>query len=1211
MAVRLIAGRAGSGKTYWCQERICEALASNLVDGPRLIMLVPEQAALQMERGLLAMAPAKTLWRCEVLSFRRLAHRILNESDGPTPAILSPTGRQMALRYLIGRERKALREFSRVADRSGVIAAVARGITELLQECVSPDQLEAGSKAVADEQDPSGPRLHDMALLYRAYLDYLGSERVDPEGVLDLAMSRLDSATWLSNTQIWIDGFAGLTQQQVRMIVALASRTIQVDIALLLDPDRGQACEAGSPLDELSLFARTERTWFALVAAMREAGVPIEKPVFLKSPGLRRFARAPLLERIENKLFGIPESGPQAGHMPAPGDAHPGIRFVEAGNRRAEVTAAVGEIVDLVQRTQSPLRYRDISIIVRDLEPYHKLISTALRARNIPFFIDRRRPTHHHALIQFVRAALALHGQGPFDKPIVGMLKSGLSGLADEAGDALENYLLAYGLASPDAWNEPWTYAVIPERGQRRKSASGSRHGEADVAAPVDQLRRILREKIGEWWPATGKQPGRPACRTWVRRLYELLERFGVGDRVASWCDEATDRGDLDEAGEHEQIWSNLIKLLEEVNETLGDETMTARQFRDVLESGLSEFTLGLVPATLDQVLVSSIERSRHPPVRAVFVLGFNDGQFPARHGEDSILGDEERSLLEHAGIELGRSRTGRLLDERMLAYVAFTRPSEVLWISYSESDESGKALSPSPFWPHLQAVVPEVPIESPKTDSPTAISSTGQLVAAVASHMRAWCESQDTVEASRPQSAQEADYATWLSLYNWARSTEPIAGPLREALKSLLPAKKATLSPAAVAALWRPPYHTSVTRLESFAKCPFQHFAEYGLRLTPRPVHEIAAVDMGRLYHLILEQFVNELMETGSSLSEMSPGKIAESLSRLCRTVVPQYAEAIRMEQHELRAAVRRGERELPPAVRGGPSGTGRSPLQPIATETTFGDKPDDDLPALELRLSGDRTVLLSGVIDRIDAVRSGNVSLAAVFDYKRSIGQRLRLDEVYHGLALQLLAYLLVLRDHGERLTQASLTPGGAFYLPLLGSFERVDHPNEANKAEFDPYKSFRPRGVIDFDWIDALDPNSKAGWSSTFSVFRTTKGEIGNIGSTDAVGSGAMPRLLDHVRRKMVELAEDWLAGNIAVAPSRLGKETPCPTCLYGGVCRIEYATRECRTLRTMKRTAVLDEMARSSSSAPSRAPDTRQRSDLAIGPVAPAPEDDSHD
>jgi ATP-dependent helicase/nuclease subunit B len=1225
MAVRLIAGRAGSGKTHWCQARICEALASSLAEGPRLVMLVPEQAALQMERGLLAMAPAPTLGRCEVLSFRRLAHRILNDSPGPTPAVLSPTGRQMALRHLIGRHKKSLREFGRVADRGGVVAAVARTITELLQECVSPDQLKAESQAAIDEQDASGPRLHDIAALYRAYLDYLGSERVDPEGVLDLARSRLDSAAWARGAHIWIDGFAGLTQQQMRMIVDLAGRAAQVDVALLLDPQHGRLRDPDSPPDDLSLFARTERTWFAMVRALREAGVPVEGPILLGREGCPRFAGSPGLARVEMNLFSMPHPRRDSEPTPSPREGRPAVRFLKAPDRRAEVAAAVSTMVDLVQRPQSPLRYREVSVVVRDLEPYHELISSSLRARGIPFFIDRRRPTHHHALIQFVRAALAMQGRGPFDQAIAALLKSGLTGLDDEAADALENYLLAYGLSSPDSWDEPWTYPVIPEKGRRRlpktnaddpvaKNQADLERQRRDTALPIDQCRQSLRQRIGEWWPTTGSKQGHPACRTWIRRLYELLERFNVGERLASWCDEAAARGDLDEAEEHEQIWADLVKLLEEMVETLGDEMMTGRQFRDVLESGLSEFTLGLVPATLDQLLVSSIERSRHPPVRAVFVLGFNDGLFPARLTEDSILGEEERSRLERAGIELGRGRIGRLLDERMLAYVAFTRPSEFLWISCSESDESGKALAPSPFWPHIQAALPGVPVETTATDSPEVISSTGQLAAELASHLRTWCESPDVDSkaepgpspvpaspernrGSRSNDAGIREPAFWLSLYDWARSAESAAPTVRAALKSLAPAEKATLSRSAAAALWPPPHRTSVTRLESFAACPFQHFAAYGLRLEPRPVHEIAALDMGRLYHLILEQFVNELMESGSNLSEMSPARIAESLSRLCRTVVPQYAETVRMEQREQRSAVRRGERELPPAVRGGPSASDKTPLRPLATEKTFGDTSDDDLPALELTTSGGRTVLVRGVIDRVDMVQTGDVSLAVVFDYKRSVGRKLRLDEVFHGLALQLLAYLLVLRDHGNRLADATLTPGGAFYLPLLGSFQKVDHPDEADEAGFDPYKPFRPRGVIDFDWIDALDRTITKGRSSTFAVHRTTKGEIGNMDTTDALSSGTLSRLLDHVRRKMTELAADWLSGNIAVTPARLGKETPCPTCQYAGVCRIEYATRECRVLRTMKRTAVMEALAGSSPIAPQDAPDR-------------VPEDDAH-
>ena len=1216
-------------------------------------MLVPEQAALQMELALLAMLAEKrprttpapfhvghggptlpsrgdlggegravsTGWtpvpqdaappgvvaamaRCEVLSFRRLARRILNETAGPTPAVLSPTGRQMALRHLILRRRKELQEFGKIAERPAFIAAIARGIAELLQECVSVEQLQTAADEAGAAGDPSAPRLHDTALLYRAYLDYLGSQRVDPEGVLDLARARLGAASWLDGAHLWIDGFAGLMQQQVRMIVALARRVVRTDVALLVDPARRRVRDANAEPDDLSLFARTERTWFMLARALYEAGVPIEEPVFLGADACPRFAGVEALARLERGLFAAPqratavpteEPRPSGRAVPqsqekcrdsrgaarhecrdsgdiaqedcrGSGDActpHAdgrGVRLVTAPDHRTEAAAAVRTIVDLVQRPTAPLRYRDIAIIVRDLAPYHDLISACLRAHGIPFFIDRRRPTYHHPLVQAVRALLGMPTEANFGQTVTLLLKSGLSGLADEAADALENYVLAHGLTSADAWVQPWSYRAGSENDERRESAWQRRQLDA-----VNEARLRLRGLIGDWWPtATGKQ-GRPACRKLTERLFAVLQRLGVAERLADWCADATVRGDLDEAEEHQQVWADLTKLLDELVETLGDEQMTGRQFRDVLESGLADFTLGLVPATVDQVLVGSIERSRHPPVKAVFVLGFEDGQFPRRAAEETILGDAERARLESVRANLGRTSAQQLLDERMLAYVAVTRPSEFLWVSYAESDESGRRISPSPYLAALRAALPDVPVEKADASGPAAVSTIAELAGGVAANVRAWCE-------ERPAAA---DRATWLALYDWARRA-PISEAVARAMAALTSPPEARLSPAATAALWPPPWRTSVTRLERLAWCPFQHFADDGLRLEPRPVHEVSALDLGTLYHEILEQFVNELIETGAELRDLSPRQIAANLVRLGQIVVPAHAERVRMEEPQRRKAVWRSGAELRPAMAGQKTAIGRTPLKPVATEQVFGGGADDDLPALELSLSNGRTVLVRGKIDRVDAMPADDASLVVVLDYKRSSYWRLRLEQVYHGLALQLLAYLLVLREHGEKLTGAKIIPGGAFYLPLLGAFESLEHPQDADAETFNAYKCYRPRGVVDFDWIDSLEPGL-TGRSSVFAVQRKKEGTIGNLEKSDAVEGGVLPKLLRHVQGKMVELAEKWLSGDIAVSPARLGKDLPCARCLYRRVCRYEYALRQSRLLEGLSRTGVLEQLA----------------------------------
>ncbi|MFQ5424942.1 MAG: PD-(D/E)XK nuclease family protein, partial [Phycisphaerae bacterium] len=770
MAVRLIAGRAGAGKTHWCRSQICEALASSLVDGPRLVMLVPEQAALQMERELLTMSPVRALGRCEVLSFRRLARRVLQTSRAGMPVLMTPLGRQMALRHLVGRRRESLQEFRGVADRTGFLDGLSQTIVELMREAVAVDRVEDAAEEAAAASDPSGPRLHDIALVYRAYLEYLGSARVDPEGVLDLARAGLSRTAWLADAEIWMDGFAGLSHQQVRMVAALAQRAGRVNVSMLVDPSSAILRGTDREPDDLSLFARSDRTWTALARAVRAAGVTIEEPLLLGTPRCLRYAEGSPLAALERRLFSVP-CGPEpsdaeqtradSSSPPTPPSA--GVRLLRAADRRAEVDAAVRTLVDLVQSPTAPMRYRDIAVVVRDLSLYHDLLSAALRAHGVPFFIDRRRPTHHHPLIELVRAVLAMRGDEGFGPAVAMLLKTGLSGLADASADALENYQLAYGLMSAASWEEQWDYSPPGTWGR----ADSAKAAEAAALEAVVRSRDVLRERIGAWWPGSGSAKGRPSFRTWAERLSTLLERFDVAARLESWCDQAADRGDLDEAAEHEQVWSDLMKLLDELAATLGEERVNGREFQAVVESALADFTLGLVPPTLDQVLVSSIERSRHPAVRAAFVLGFSDGQFPLRLTEDVVIRDEERAWLARSDVTLGRTRSQRVLDERMLAYIALTRPSEFLWVSYPDGDETGRALSPSPYWGALRAALPVVPVETIDASGPESVSTTSGLAGRLGLHLRTWCEGTPDAE----------DAASWLALYRWAIGEETVRG--------------------------------------------------------------------------------------------------------------------------------------------------------------------------------------------------------------------------------------------------------------------------------------------------------------------------------------------------------------------------------------------------------------------------------------------------
>ncbi|HWL94316.1 MAG TPA: PD-(D/E)XK nuclease family protein [Phycisphaerae bacterium] len=1226
MSVRFITGRAGAGKTHFCQSEVCRELVRSLIDGPRLIMLVPEQAALQMERGLLGMLQPHNilaLGRCEVLSFRRLANRIFSESTGRTPTPLSSLGRQMALRLLISRHRKSLREFAKVADRGSFVAEISRGIAQLMQEAISVEQLEEAARAAEDAADPTAARLHDAALLYRAYLEYLGDTRVDPEGVLDLARSRLSAATWLHGSRVFADGFAGFTQQQLRMMVSLAQIASHLDLALLLDPKHSRADQrsrareeaVGAPRDKTisftgdltlgksgldpSLFARTGQTHATLLRTLIDSGIALDSPIELTPATPPRFEHAPSLAALERELFHVPpivkveerfaSTGPDAAADPLP--LHAELQILRCRDRRAEVAAAARTVLDLVQREQNPLRFRDIAIIVRDLAPYHDIISAELRAHGIPFFIDRRRPTHHHPLVQLVRALVSLNGGAAVDEAIVRMMKSGLSGLRDAQSDAVENYARAFNLSDSATWTRQWTRPLPGTRGANPRTQKNTESNSLPPPGPpaavrfVDAARAMLIESLRDVWPVSKSGGAGTQCAEWVRRLYAALRKMRVPSTLAAWQTTAIARNDLDEAAEHEHVWSEIINLLDELHASLGEEAMTGRQFREVIESALSEFSLGLTPSTLDQVLVSSIERSRHPPVKAAFVLGLCEGGFPARVRENTIFGDAERAYLSSRNATLGRSRDEQQLDERALAYIAVTRPSRQLYLSYPESDASGRPLEPSSYLNAILGALPEARVEPDSEDfRDTRISTPIELASCLNRDLSNWARGR----------AGGADVAPALALYDWARTKAPatLRNSIARSLRALAPIENAMLRDAVHKDLWPAPHRTSITQLETMAQCSFRHFARYGLNLTERVEQQVSHVHLGNLYHEVLEQFVNDLLASQLELRDMSDADVYARLSAICEQTLPLYAERLGLSDAQRDRVAWRARLELPFAVHAQRATVGKTLLRPRFTERLFGDERDPLLPALELTLKSGESVLVRGKIDRIDFVREGATRLAVVFDYKRSLGRRLSLDAAFHGLQLQLLAYLLVLRDAGIPTDRADIVPGGAFFLPLLSRHTRVDHPNEAHGQSFDPFTALRPRGVVDFDWIEQLEPafklaetkapirgrasQNRSAKSAAFTMARRKDGQISNLNISDAVPKGVMALLLDHVRAKLTDLAELWLQGDIKVMPARHGTRMACVNCEYRSVCAFEFVSHRVNTLTPMSRGDVIEKL-----------------------------------
>ncbi len=1187
MSVRFIIGRAGSGKTHHCLESIRTRLRRDAVDGSRLILLVPEQAALQMERALLGtppeagVEPVLAAHRAEVLSFRRLAYRVLDGCGGTTRRSLTETARAMVLRHLIARHGSELTYYgvtSRgqrgLARLSGLVERLSATISELIEEAIDPKDLAAlsmGDPSARKADAAQAAKLHDLQLLYQAYLDYLGGDKLDPSQFLQSAREVLPRCSWLHGAELWVDGFASFSGQETLTMIALTRLSQSAEITVLIDPKLvdPRLTEAGwiSQVNRhhlLSLFGKSLRNLQDLRNRFLEAGLSVDPPIVVGKDPMPRFKNNASLSGLERSLFATGEAPPS---IDGPPDR---VELVEAPTRRLEVEYAVSRLCRWVRDPGTHYRYRDVAMVTRDLEPYHDLLTAALTARGIPFFIDRRRPVSHHPLVELIRSATAMAVDAMSHDAVVHSLKTGLLPIAADKADELENYLLANHIAGWDAWRGgPWSHPPYPKFGRDKNEPTDLERGALES---VNRTREVFWSALGEWLSFATETEGHNG-QTWSREFGEWLGRLGTGETLDRWAGDAESDGELDLAEEHRQVWEEVHSLLEDLSFALGEATLSVREFSEVLEAGLSGLTLGLVPPTVDQVLVGAIERSRHPDIKAAILLGFNDGVFPQRAGEDSILNDDDRMVLAGSGVRIRAGARERILDEKLLVYVAVTRPSEALVITYPVSDPAGKELRPSPCVSELQRALPALKAEV--VHDPVSTGDTWDVLSPRDLRRRVVWE----FASRRGGEASHSRRSKWNALYESVRGDCVKDRVARFAFCALDEPDDTGVSSGLVHRLFPQPLQTSVSQLETYAACPFQFFARYVLRLRERPEGRLEAVDVGSVHHALLEDFLGLVAQSEKRLADLTDDQLVEGLHNAGRRVAAKLALGGVISDARNAYVLRRTASSLARVLQAQRRLSSLGRYRPRAVELPFGFDVEGSLPALVLTTPRGRRVVLRGYLDRVDLAEVGDELLGIVVDYKHSRGsglKKLDLSRVYHGVSLQLPAYLLVLARGGRTLAGRSIQPAGGLFVPLGAPVKSVNHPSEVKEDGAGGAHPNKPRGLLRFDRFDSLDSSTEGKWSEGYSVFRTKDGAAGHLRNSDAAEGAAFEGVLSHAEKTMAALADGILDGDFGVRPYRLNTFTPCGWCAMRSVCRFEYGISEMRFLDRYPREEVLERM-----------------------------------
>lgn len=1128
--------------------------------GPPIYWILPKQATFSAERELTTRGGLDGFCRARVLSFELLGEEVLESCGGAAVPQVTAIGRQMLLGYLLRSKQEELRFFRSVARQPGLAARLDSTFAEF-ERCGKDPAALAELLATLEEEDARAATIEhrllrekvgDFHLLYRAYREALGDERVDPHRRLMQVLECIKDHSPLragAGASVFIDGFLEFTDRERRMIAALGQVCPRVDVTMLMDPSARVIHDPHTIPDDLGLFHRTESTYRSLHFALTEAGVAIDEPVLLEKTS--RFV-TPELREIERSLF--------ADHVEPVEEAQE-IELVEAPDRRGEVDAAARRIRDLLR---SGRRLREITVLVRDIDDYHELINASFREHEIPFFVDRRRSASHHPLIQFTRAVFQIARAGWPHEAMMTLVKSGLAGLTLDQAERLENYVLTHRLRGVIAWTapEPWNYRRDLTRGRGEEEDRGETLQD-DESAAMDVLRREVVEKLEPFVAHLRSSEQQPISAT-VKKLFDLYAAFGVRETIGRWIDDAIAANDVEQRGEHEQVWAELIKLFDQFVDLLGGTSVSPIDFVEILESGLEQFDLALTPPRIDQVLVGQVDRTRTTSVHTAFVLGLTEGQFPRIGREDSVLSDSERRSLRRHHLEIDPDSERRLLDESLLGYIAFTRASRKLIVTRATSKEN-KPINASAYWVRLRRMFPDLePMrEEREADAPPgAIGTPRQLITAL---MR-WARSRDAgADQEQP----------WAALYQWLTKhdccNDAIDVMRFKAWRAIGYVNEARLSSEVAAKLTDGPLKASVTRFESFATCPFKHFARYHLGLTEREDDDVTAMDLGNVYHQILDGVVRRTIERRHDWCELEPALTRQMIGEFAGEVGRTLRGELMLSTARNKYLLNRIERTLERVCATQRAVLSRGRFRPLFTELGFGIE-GGKLPPLAMKTPKGRDVLLYGKIDRVDRARDG--SEIAVVDYKMP-DRRLALGEVYHGLSLQLLTYLLVLEASGEKLVGKKLTPVAAFYAKLLRNVEAIDHPDEAPE-ENDPAFDLRvkPRGVFDADYARHLDSEFESGSSEVVQAFITKDGNFGKLDTTDVADSAAFAALLRYVRRRIGELADQMIAGAIDVRPYRIGRTTPCPNCEFRSVCRFDPAINHYMNLAPMKRSEVLE-------------------------------------
>ena len=1059
----------------------------------------------------------------EVLTFARMAHRVSSEVGGSNKTVLSNCGKSMLIYSILSNKKNNLK-FLGKSDSN--IDMVMTQITELKKHGVTLENLKNLMEQVGENDLYLENKLQDIYTVYSKFQEKIVNNYVDENDALTILESQLDATDMFKNTEIYIDEFVGFTKQEYAIIAKLLKQVSKVTITV--------TSNSMEKTDEASndIFFSNKETIEKILRIAKETKTSVEEPVFLEK--IYRF-KSKELNHIERNLYNFP-------YKKYDGSVE-NLSLFLSNNQYSEIEEVARRILELVRSKK--FRYRDISVITKNIDVYSNLCKAIFKEYDIPVFIDEKRDLSQNILVKYLISILDIFARNWSYDSVFNYIKCGFLNITPSDIYLLENYALKWEIKGSNWYKADWNFHDEDSTGK----------------ATIDHINELRREIVAPLVELKNNLSGNKTAKQISENLYNFLIKNNIDKVLENKIKDLKNMQKVDIAAEYETSWKIVMQVLDEIVLVFGDENITFESYMQILKTGLGESKLGTIPMAQDEVTVGDVDRSRSHKIKAVFIIGLNDGMFPSINKAEWFLNDDDREKIKQNGVELAKGTIDRIYEDNINIYKAFTTAEERIFLSYSSSDMEGKSLRPSVLVYRIKKIFEGLKETSDIIYRKSEISTKENTFKELLINLREF------------RDGNEID-TKWFDVYNLYNESEEWHEKLASAVKALNYTNTAEkIKKENVEKMYGSTLKTSVSKLEQYSGCPFSYYLKYGLKLNDKETFNVEAVDTGSFMHDVIDNFFGIIEERNINLKEITDEELEKIVAEIVSEKLKLDRNYIFTTTSKYKVLSNRLQKVVTMSVKYIVQSLKQSEFEVFGHELEFGG--DGQYKPITVITEDGKKVEITGKIDRVDIMKNPDGTYVRIIDYKSSV-KNIDLNQVFYGLQLQLLTYL------NETCKVEDFIPAGVLYFNLINPTIGTDKNLTDEEVEEKIRQEFKMKGLIlaDVNIIKKMDTNIEnepKGISKIIPATIKKDGEISDRG-TSAVTKEQFVYLQKYMEKIIKQISEEILQGNIEVKPyyNASTKKTPCEYCKYKSICRFDENTKnnEYKYISKLNKDAVLE-------------------------------------